>query len=74
MIPGKRQQLQIQPTKAKIPLPSVPIGAFKISTTNLRSRRDVPTPTAFIGNKRKSVVLGNLMYKSAIVLNRLKSV
>lgn len=74
MLTNKRQQLQIQPTKAKIPLPGMPIGAFKISTTNFRSRRDIPASTAFISNKRKTIMLSNLMHKSAVVLNRLKSV
>lgn len=52
MLPGQREKLQVQPTKAKVPLPGMAVCALEVGATCLGIRRDIPTATTFIGDKR----------------------
>lgn len=45
-------QMQIQPPRAKLPRPLMPIRTLEIRTRLLGSRRHIPAPAALIRNQR----------------------
>lgn len=74
MLSGQREQLQVQPAEAKVPLPRMTIGAFEIGTASLNSRWDIPTPAALIGNQRQAIMPRHLLHKGRVRLDGLQSV
>lgn len=74
MLPRQREKLQIQPPKAKLPYPGVPVRALKISTACLCTRRDIPASTALVSNKWEVVMFRYLLYKCSICLDGLEPI
>ena len=74
MILDQRQQLQVQPATAKVPLTRMTIGAFEISTADLGRWRNIPASAALIRDEWQAIILSNLLHKLRIRLNRLEPI
>lgn len=74
MLTSDTQNLQIQPTKAKIPLPRVPIRTLEIRTASLDIGRDVPTAAALVGDQGQVVVVRYLLNEGGIGLDGMQTV
>ena len=66
--------MQVQSSKAKVPLAGVTVGALEIRASGLDLRRDVPTAASFIGNQWKTIVISDLADKGCVGVNRPQSV
>ena len=68
------QYLQIQASGAKAPLSPMPIGALKVGTAGLLLWRNVPTTTTLIGNKRKTVLGGDVPDEKRVMMDGMKTI
>lgn len=49
MLPSNWENLQIEPTKAKVPLSGMTVCALEVCAASLGVGRDIPTPAALVG-------------------------
>lgn len=74
MLPCNRENLQIQPTKAKVPLSGMAVCALEVCASSLGIGRDIPTPAALIGDQRQIVLVCNLLHETGIGLHGTEAV
>lgn len=67
ILPNQPQQMQIQPSQTKLPLPRMPICALEVGRPGLARRVNVPAATALIGNQRQLQRIRYLAYKIRVV-------
>ena len=68
------QELQVKPPQAKRPFAHVAVGALKVDTCGLQVQRDVPTPTALIGDKWEIICCGYAGNEGAVVGDGIEAV
>lgn len=74
MIPRNRENLQIEPTKAKVPLSRMAVCALEVCAASLGVGGNIPTAAALIGNQRQIIVVCNPLHKVGIGLNGTETV
>ena len=74
MLPSNWENLQIEPTKAKVPLSSMAVCALEVRAARFGVGRDIPTPAALVGYQREAIVVGNLLDKGRVGLDGTKTV
>lgn len=66
-----RNDLQVQSTQTETPLSSMTIGTLEIGALSFVVRIDVPAATSLIRNQWQMMVVGNVLDKGSILLDRL---
>lgn len=74
MLPSNWENLQIEPTKAKVPLSGMTVCALEVRAASLGVGRDIPTPAALVGYQREVIVVGDLLDEGRVGLDGTKTV
>lgn len=61
------QELQVEPSQAERPFAHVAVGTLEVDTCGLQVQRDVPTPTALIGDKWEIICCGYARNEGAVI-------
>lgn len=74
MLQCDRQDLQVQSTKAKVPLAGVAVCALEVGATGLGLGVDVPGATALVSHQGEVAMAGDVLNELRIRLDRTESV
>ncbi len=68
------QDVQIQPSQTKAPLPKMPISRLEVCTPRFDLSGDVPTPASLVRDKGKLVGCGDASHEFGVLGNGSESI